>query len=137
MSRYIERTMDGKTRVDVDLTESNAQWPHPWHLVRRASLHQELKRVAISEERSGTPVKLFPHHRVVKVDPQQGVTLDNGNVVEADVILGADGIFVGHGCHSDFFLAVADMLTLLGSRKQDGLSSKPLHSPLERQHSGL
>ncbi|KAG7293060.1 hypothetical protein NEMBOFW57_003106 [Staphylotrichum longicolle] len=85
--------MDGKTLKDIDLTEANARWPHPWHLVHRASLHKELKRVATSEERPGTPVKLFPHHRVVKVNDERGATLDNGTVMEADVILGADGIF--------------------------------------------
>lgn len=107
MSRYVERTMDGKTLKDIDLTEANARWPHPWHLVHRASLHKELKRVATSEERPGTPVKLFPHHRVVKVDHERGVTLDNGTVMEADVILGADGIFVGHKCNSDSVLTAA------------------------------
>jgi 2-polyprenyl-6-methoxyphenol hydroxylase-like FAD-dependent oxidoreductase len=92
--------MDGQTLKDIDLTESNARWPHPWHLVHRASLHKELKRVATSEDRSGLPVKLFPHNRVVLVDAGQGVALENGNKIEADVIVGADGIFVGHGCHS-------------------------------------
>ena len=40
-------------------------------------------------------MKLFPRHRAVHVDPQLGVTLDNGRLMEADVILGADGLFVG------------------------------------------
>jgi 2-polyprenyl-6-methoxyphenol hydroxylase-like FAD-dependent oxidoreductase len=94
MSRYIERAQDGRTLKDVDLTESNARWPHPWQLVHRASFHQELKRVAVSGEGGGVPVILLSKHRVVDVNPQLGATLENGKLVSADVILGADGIYV-------------------------------------------
>ncbi|KAK4158479.1 hypothetical protein C8A00DRAFT_39198 [Chaetomidium leptoderma] len=93
MSRFIELAQDGQTLKDIDLTESNARWPHPWHLVHRAAFHQELKRVAVSEDGVGLPVKLFPKRRVSDVDPLLGVTLDDGTLVLADVLIGADGLY--------------------------------------------
>jgi hypothetical protein len=69
MSRYIERSHDGTTLKDIDLTESNARWPHPWHLVHRAAFHQELKKVATSGEWEGLPVVLYARQKVVGVDP--------------------------------------------------------------------
>ncbi len=96
MSRFHQRTSDGATFRDLDLVQSNAQWLHPWHLVYRGALHQELKRAATTEDRPGTPVILLLGRRVVQVDPQLGVvTLEDGSTLSADVVLGADGIAVG------------------------------------------
>lgn len=98
MSRFIQRAKDGALLDDTDLTESNKRWAHPWQLVYRISLHEELKRVATSEEGPGTPAKLFISTKVVAVDPEQGVvSLEDGTTVVADVVLGADGIYVGTG----------------------------------------
>ncbi len=97
LSRYMQLAYDGRVLMDLDMAERNARWPHPWHLVHRGSLHQELKRAATADQGVGTPVKLFPRHRAVHVDPQLGVTLDSGCLMNADVILGADGIFVSVG----------------------------------------
>ncbi|KAK4237136.1 hypothetical protein C8A03DRAFT_44961 [Achaetomium macrosporum] len=94
MSRYIELTKDGHTFKDVDLTEANKRWPHPWQLVLRAALYQELKRIATSEEGDGVPVDLVFSCQIIDVDPQRGaLTMPDGREHQADVIIGADGIY--------------------------------------------
>ncbi|KAJ6512897.1 FAD/NAD(P)-binding domain-containing protein [Mycena sanguinolenta] len=57
----------------------------------RSDLYEELKRVATGE--SGEPtVKLRLGAKVVGCDPEAGtIWLNNGDVVQADLILGADG----------------------------------------------
>ncbi|KAH6853737.1 hypothetical protein B0I37DRAFT_14218 [Chaetomium sp. MPI-CAGE-AT-0009] len=92
MSRYVERTRGGDLIKDIDLTESNARWIYPHHMVQRSALHRELMRVATSMEGGGDPVTMLPKHRVVNVDPEVGVYVENGVLVSADVIIGADGI---------------------------------------------
>lgn len=95
MSRFVERAKDGQTRKDIDLVEANKRWAHPWHLVHRVALHEELKRIATSEESAGVPVRLLTSSNVVAVDPEKGATtLENGTTVTSDVVVGADGIYV-------------------------------------------
>ncbi|KAK3897610.1 hypothetical protein C8A05DRAFT_47840 [Staphylotrichum tortipilum] len=94
LSRFVERAMDGNILKDVDLTESNARWPHPWHLVRRAALHRELKRIATAEDGPGIPVTVVPRTRVDKVAPELGlVTLESDQELKAHLVIGADGIY--------------------------------------------
>ncbi|KAL2134904.1 hypothetical protein VTI74DRAFT_10539 [Chaetomium olivicolor] len=94
MSRYVELSQDGTTLKDLDLTESNKRWPHPWHLVQREALHQELKRIATSLEGPGKPVTILRGEPVDGLDPARGtITLRTGGPeVKGDVIIGADGI---------------------------------------------
>ncbi len=95
MSRFVERAMDGSILKDVDLATSNAAWPHPWHLVHRAAFHNELKRIATAPTGPGIPAVVLPHHRVYVVAPDQGlITLESGQQLSADLIIGADGIYV-------------------------------------------
>jgi 2-polyprenyl-6-methoxyphenol hydroxylase-like FAD-dependent oxidoreductase len=95
MSRFVERAQDGQVIKDVDLTESNKRWPHPWQLVHRAQIYQELKRVALSQEEVGPPVELVTKCHVIDVNPRLGtVTALDGTEYRADVIIGADGIYV-------------------------------------------
>ncbi|KAJ6512855.1 FAD/NAD(P)-binding domain-containing protein [Mycena sanguinolenta] len=57
----------------------------------RADLFEELKRIATGEGQ-GPPVKLRLGAKVLRCDPEDGtVYLNNGEVVRADLILGADG----------------------------------------------
>ncbi|KAJ7067298.1 FAD/NAD(P)-binding domain-containing protein [Mycena amicta] len=61
-------------------------------LCHRADLHDELRRLACDVERPYTPVKLHLGKRVVDCDPKAGsITLQNGQVVHADLVIGADG----------------------------------------------
>lgn len=75
----------------VELTESNKQWQHPWHLVRRVHLHEELKRRAICPDGDGVPVNLRLQSRVTQVDPASSTAiLESGERVRGDVLIGAD-----------------------------------------------
>ncbi|KAJ7228373.1 FAD/NAD(P)-binding domain-containing protein [Mycena pura] len=59
----------------------------------RADLHDELKRLAIGVNGAGPPVRLHLGHEVVSCDPVEGkLTLKNGEVHQADLVVGADGI---------------------------------------------
>ncbi|KAJ7238577.1 hypothetical protein B0H12DRAFT_1137255 [Mycena haematopus] len=57
----------------------------------RADLYEELKRLAIGEG-EGPPVKLRLGVKVLACNPEDGtISLNNGEVVQTDLILGADG----------------------------------------------
>ncbi|KAF7714008.1 Uncharacterized protein PECH_000545 [Penicillium ucsense] len=59
----------------------------------RRDFHDQLKEAALSTERAGEPVILRTASRVVDCDPEAGsVTLEDGGVVSADLIVAADGI---------------------------------------------
>lgn len=80
----------------VELTESNKQWQHPWHLVRRVHLHEELKCRAMSRDGHGVPVTLRLQSRVTQIDTASSTaTLESGECVRGDVLIGADGVHVG------------------------------------------
>lgn len=80
---------------DIDLTESNKQWQHPWHLVHRVRLHEELKRRATSRDGPGVPAELQTCSRVVHVDPESAmVWLESGDKIQGDLVIGADGVHV-------------------------------------------
>ena len=80
---------------DIDITESNKIWQHPWHLVHRVRLHQELKRVATSPDGPGTPADLRTSSKVVDVDSSTAtVSLENGDRLQGDFVVGADGVHV-------------------------------------------
>ncbi|KAF8143766.1 hypothetical protein K438DRAFT_2104022 [Mycena galopus ATCC 62051] len=68
-------------------------------ICRRIDLHEELKGLAI-DEGEGPPAKLRLGTKVVACDIEEGtVTLDGGEVVHADCILGADGMHSGIRAH--------------------------------------
>lgn len=82
---------------DADITEANKIWQHPWHLVHRVRLHQELKRLATSPEGPGTPAVLKTSSRVVDVDTETAtVFLEDGSQVQGDLVVGADGVHVSN-----------------------------------------
>jgi 2-polyprenyl-6-methoxyphenol hydroxylase-like FAD-dependent oxidoreductase len=97
MSHFREFQHTGETIKDVDLKGVNQRWQHPWHLIHRVALHDALKKTATSKEGAGKPAVLNTANRVESVDPAKGMmTLANGAVVEADLIVGADGIYVSN-----------------------------------------
>ncbi|CAG8938476.1 unnamed protein product [Penicillium salamii] len=62
-------------------------------LFHRKDLHEALKKAAISPERAGDPVVVRVSCRVLECDAFRGtVTLEGGEVVKGDLIIGADGI---------------------------------------------
>ncbi len=95
MDRLVNRAESGAVLADISLVESNRRWQHPWHLVHRGSLHDHLKKVATEAAGGGTPARLHTSCRVVDVEPDKGILrLESGESVSADVLLGADGIYV-------------------------------------------
>ena len=95
MKYVVEFTGEGKLMRKVDLREPNKAWQHQWLLCHRVSLHDKLKKVATSEEGEGVPAKLHTASKVVEIDPEKGtITLENGETSTADIIVGADGVYV-------------------------------------------
>lgn len=91
LSEYNEK---GMPRTQLDLTEQNKMWQHPWQLVHRVRLHNKLKEMATSEEGVGKPALLLVSSKVMEVDPETAtIKLENGETDQADLILGADGIY--------------------------------------------
>ncbi|KAJ7499847.1 FAD/NAD(P)-binding domain-containing protein [Mycena latifolia] len=61
-------------------------------LCHRSDLYKELKRLAM-DEGQGPPAKLHLGSKVVACDAEEGtITLNSGEIVRADIVLGADGI---------------------------------------------
>lgn len=68
----------------------------------RMDLHDILKEAAASAERPGPPVRIRTLGRVVNCDCEEGiVTLENGETLKGDLIVGADGMYlsVSQSCH--------------------------------------
>lgn len=83
----------GKEMFTIPLEREAHRWQHPWQLAHRVGLHSELKRLATTEDGPGKPAVLKTRSRVVDVNPLDGtVTLDGGEVVQGDVVIGADGV---------------------------------------------
>ncbi|KAJ7645063.1 hypothetical protein DFH06DRAFT_1425720 [Mycena polygramma] len=59
----------------------------------RSYLYDELKRLAVGDAGEGPPAKLFLGSKVLECDPEEGtITLHNGEVIRADLVLATDGI---------------------------------------------
>ena len=66
-----------------------------WLLVHRAHLHTALREKASGKEGKGKPCQLKLASKVVSVDPELAeVTLENGEKLRGDLLLGADGVHV-------------------------------------------
>jgi 2-polyprenyl-6-methoxyphenol hydroxylase-like FAD-dependent oxidoreductase len=80
---------------ELDVSGTNQMWQHPWHLVHRVSLHDKLKKVATSSVGVNPAATLQTAAKVVEVDAEAGkVIFADGTTEEADVVVGADGIYV-------------------------------------------
>ncbi|EPE34794.1 FAD/NAD(P)-binding protein [Glarea lozoyensis ATCC 20868] len=86
-------TSKGNVIKKIDMTESSKLWQNPWQLSHRVRLHETLKKTATSPDGIGTPATLHVSSRVAAVDPQSAtVTLENGDIIQADLVVGADGL---------------------------------------------
>jgi 2-polyprenyl-6-methoxyphenol hydroxylase-like FAD-dependent oxidoreductase len=65
----------------------------PWLLAHRVHLHDALKKKATCTEGPGSPAELHTSSRVVDVDvAATTVILENGQIVQSDLVIGADGV---------------------------------------------
>lgn len=91
VARYNDR---GTVTKLLDLTDRSKIWQHPWQLSHRVHLHDALKRAATSEDGIGKPAILYTSSRVTNVDTEKAiVTLKNGELIKADLVIGADGVY--------------------------------------------
>ncbi|KAJ6507720.1 FAD/NAD(P)-binding domain-containing protein [Mycena vitilis] len=92
---------DGVSVINFD-SKTGMGTEFPWLVSRkdethdlscqRIHLHAELKRLALGEG-EGPPAQLILDSKVVGCDPNSGtITLGKGEVIHADVVIGADGI---------------------------------------------
>ncbi|KAF7334914.1 FAD/NAD(P)-binding domain-containing protein [Mycena venus] len=59
----------------------------------RTDIHNELKHLAMDEDGAGPPARLHLGQEVVLCDPVEGkLTMKNGEIHDADLIVGSDGI---------------------------------------------
>ncbi|OJI99413.1 hypothetical protein ASPVEDRAFT_124547 [Aspergillus versicolor CBS 583.65] len=83
---------DGELVNHVSLT-TKSEYGASRIVYHRMDLHDALKKAALSANRDGEPVEIRVSSRVVGCDPLNGsVELENGDRLEGDVIIGADGI---------------------------------------------
>ncbi|KAJ7136731.1 FAD/NAD(P)-binding domain-containing protein [Mycena epipterygia] len=67
--------------------------PQGGYFCHRVDVHEELKRLATGPEGVGEPAKLILGAHVIGCDPVEGtITLEDSQIVHADLVLGADGI---------------------------------------------
>jgi 2-polyprenyl-6-methoxyphenol hydroxylase-like FAD-dependent oxidoreductase len=95
MDGMIECKPTGEVIKDLDFRASNKRWQYPWQLVHRVELHDTLKKAATGKEGPGIPAVLRTASRGISVDADAGIlTLENGSSIHADVVIGADGVYV-------------------------------------------
>ncbi|KAF9733977.1 hypothetical protein PMIN01_08320 [Paraphaeosphaeria minitans] len=83
---------NGKQLFEAPLWRSAGRWQHQWMLAHRVDLHKELKKVAIAEDGPGKPAILRTSSRVASVGTDGSVTLESGEQLKADLVIGADGV---------------------------------------------
>lgn len=67
----------------------------PYYMFHRVDMHEMLLEAATSPNGQGIPASVVVDHIATSVDYDKGeVTFANGNVIRADMIIGADGIRV-------------------------------------------
>ncbi|KAL0933737.1 salicylate hydroxylase [Colletotrichum truncatum] len=79
----------------LDLGSVADRYGSPWYFAHRVDLHQELKRMATAAE-GGPPLTVKLRSEVTSYDPENAsVTLADGTIVSADLVVVADGIHSG------------------------------------------
>ncbi|QKX64611.1 uncharacterized protein TRUGW13939_11786 [Talaromyces rugulosus] len=93
MRRLTEYSAGGEKLRSMDSTEPNKRWQHPWHLVHRVELHNQLKTLATTAQDGNPPIEFKTATRVISVDPTNAsVVLQDGTIFSGDVVIGADGV---------------------------------------------
>ncbi|RYO96261.1 hypothetical protein DL765_011642 [Monosporascus sp. GIB2] len=85
-------TADVKATMSYEEKAAKSGGAELW-LAHRVDLHGALKRIATDPAGPGIPVAVHPGSRVVGYEPRApSVTLASGEVIEGDVVIGADGV---------------------------------------------
>ncbi|KAK4046120.1 hypothetical protein OIV83_006346, partial [Microbotryomycetes sp. JL201] len=85
---YKEIDHRGNVQLDAPI-DANRAFGAPWLLSHRVDLHNELKRLATTLDGPGLPATI----QTAAKDCEQGiVTLEDGETVTGDVVIGSDGI---------------------------------------------
>ncbi|PIA91498.1 hypothetical protein CB0940_10034 [Cercospora beticola] len=96
VTRVTEYVPNGSLVRSFDMVESNKKWQHPWQLVPSDKFHAELRKTATLKQGQGQPVDIRHSSSVVSTDNQNAwATLSTGEVVQGDVLIGADGVCSG------------------------------------------
>ncbi|KAL4875129.1 hypothetical protein BJY04DRAFT_224326 [Aspergillus karnatakaensis] len=78
---------------DVIYPDFQGMYGGHWYLAHRVDLHSELRRINTSPEGLGQPVEISLRSEVVDYDVEDGsVTLADGSIHSADLIVAADGV---------------------------------------------
>ncbi|KAK5047454.1 hypothetical protein LTR84_006550 [Exophiala bonariae] len=82
------------TLLSRDDNEANSiRWQDSWLQAHRGHLHAQLKDKATSHQHEGPVVVLHTASRVIGLDAKYArITLENGDEVQGDAIIGADGV---------------------------------------------
>jgi len=84
---------DGDPFATFPPAQAPGSMKYPNWQVHRVDLHNELKRLALSEDRSGSPCKLHLGSQIIDCDTEDtSVTLANGDIIKADLIVVAEGV---------------------------------------------
>lgn len=85
-------SLDGKLQMHIGLS-TMTKYGAERMLYHRMDLHDVLKNRATSSEYPGRPAEIRVSSKVTRIDCAEGIVeLDNGQSVQADLIVGADGI---------------------------------------------
>ncbi|KEF59116.1 uncharacterized protein A1O9_03960 [Exophiala aquamarina CBS 119918] len=87
---------DGKTGEALrsnSLAHIESQYMYPWYFFHRVDLHNGLKDLAFGEVGQGIPAVLKLQSRLASVNATDtSLNFEDGSVVSADLIIGADGV---------------------------------------------
>ncbi|TVY14426.1 FAD-dependent monooxygenase OpS4 [Lachnellula arida] len=88
-----EYTPESEVKKSLNLVEANKAWQHPWLLGHRVALSVNLREAATTPKGKGAPAQLRTGSKVVSVDAiTSTVTLENGEAIKGDLVVGADGV---------------------------------------------
>jgi len=88
---------NGEKYFSGDMRGLKFAFAYPWQLCHRIDLHNALKEIATRQEGEGKPVVIHLQSKVAAVDVEKTtITLQNGQVIKSDLIIGADGVHVSY-----------------------------------------